>query len=105
MNRIPNRGRWERVESGPDSMWRIDPQRWVVQAGLALYLLPVLLLVLLIGGFAMVVGGVARGLGKVAFRFNGPVSAGSGVVRTKTRMISVPHYLRKREYGLKDRSA
>ncbi len=92
MNRIPNRRLWERVESDSGSMRRIDPLRWAVQAALVLYLLPVLLLVLLIGGFAMLAGGIARVLRKVVLALNGPALAGSGAVR-------------EREYGMKDRSA
>jgi hypothetical protein len=92
VNRIPNRRLWERVESDPGSMRRFDPLRWAVQAALVLYLLPVLLLVLLIGGFAMLAGGVARVLRKVVLALHGPALVGSGAVR-------------EREYGMKDRSA
>jgi predicted acyltransferase len=105
VNRIPNRRLWERVESEPGSVRRIDPLRWAVQATLALYLLPVLLLVLLIGGLAMIAGGVAHVLRKVGLALDGSALAGSGAVRTRTRADSGPHYLRKKEYGMKDRSA
>jgi predicted acyltransferase len=105
MSHIPNRRLWERVESDPGAMRRIDPLRWAVQATLALYLLPVLLLVLLIGGLAMIAGGVAHVLRKVGLALDGSALAGSGAVRTRTRADSGPHYLRKKEYGMKDRSA
>ena len=90
MNRIPNRRLWERVESDPGSMRRIDPLRWVVQAALALYLLPVLLLVMLIGGLAMLAGGVARVLRNVVLALDGPALAGSGADRKRARAASDP---------------
>lgn len=105
MNRIPNGRLWERVEAGPDSLRRIDPLRWAVQAALTLYLLPVLLLVLLIGGLAMIVGGVVRVLWNVVSLLDGSALADPGAVRKAARAASVPHYLREGEYGMKDRSA
>lgn len=98
MNLIPGRrpGGW--VESGPGSMPRIDPLRWVVQAALALYLLPVLLLVLLVGGCAMMAGDVARVLREVVLAPGGPALASSEAVRKRARAVSAPHHLRKGEY-------
>lgn len=54
-----------------DSVTRTDPVRWVVQAALALYLSPVLLLVGLIGGGSILIGGLAR-----ASKFSGHRSSG-----------------------------
>jgi hypothetical protein len=53
----------------------------------------------------MIAGGVAHVLRKVGLALDGSALAGSGAVRTRTRADSGPHYLRKKEYGMKDRSA
>lgn len=99
VNRIPNRRPVERVESGPGSVLRVDPLRWVVQAALALYLLPALLLVLLVGGCAMMAGGLARVLREVVLVLGGPALAGSRAVRKRAGEVSVPITSGRRSTG------
>jgi hypothetical protein len=76
-----------------------------VQAALALYLLPVVLLVLLVGAGAIVAGAAGRVLRKVAVVPDGPAVVDSGFVRRRMPGILVPHRFRKTEYRLKNRSA
>jgi hypothetical protein len=83
----------------------IDPVRWVVQAALAVYLLPVLLLLLLVGGVALVASGVGHALRGVGRVLAGPGVASWEPVRRTTRGTPIPHRSRKEAYRLKNRSA
>jgi hypothetical protein len=83
----------------------IDPVRRVVQAALAVYLLPVLLLLLIVGGGAIVAGGARRGLLRLGRVLVGPGLAAGALVPRKTRGTSAPHRSRSEPYRLKNRSA
>jgi hypothetical protein len=82
-----------------------DPVRWAVQAALAVYLFPVLLLVLIVGGGAIVAGGALRGLQRLGRVLVGPGLADGALVPRKTRGTSVPHRSRSEPCRLKNRSA
>ena len=106
MNRILDQPLGERAESGlARTPSRIDPVRWGVQAALAIYLLPVLLLVLLVGGGAMAAVGAGRALRRVGRVLAGPGVADPGRFRKAARVTAVPHRPQKVEYRLKNRSA
>jgi hypothetical protein len=106
VNRILNQRPGERAESGlAGTAPRNDPVRVVVQAALALYLLPVLLIVLLVGGGAMVAGGVGRVLRRVGRVLSGPGVADPGRFPKGRRATAVPHRPQRVAYRLKNRSA
>jgi hypothetical protein len=106
VNRILNRG----LGDGSDlatagATPTIDPVRWAVQAALAVYLLPVLLLLVMIGGVAIVGAGVGRALRGVGLVLAGPGVASWEPVPRTTRGTSMPHRSRKETSRLKNRSA
>jgi hypothetical protein len=104
MNRIPNQPPRELITTGS----RMDPLRWAVQASLAVYLLPVLLMVLFVGVGAMIVGGAARVLrsfGLFGLDDHPAFATRPTRVRQKAWLSSVPHHQRSPALRLKNRSA
>ena len=105
MNRIPIRRERDPAGPAPGTESRIDPWCWMVQAAMAVYLFPVLLLVLLFGGGTMMLGSVARGLRRIGIVPDGPASAVVTTAREKGWAASAPHHHRVPRAGVKNRSA
>jgi hypothetical protein len=73
---------------------------------MVLYLLPVLLVVLLVGGLAMLSGGVVRVLRSIGRVAGGAVPSGPArTVGAHPPAVSVPHHPRRPGRRLRNRSA